>query len=286
MARRLSKKRNALLVFEFLAKEASRRLVAGDDAGSERALDVLRRAFASGTELHREYRLANALLVTSVSSPAVASRILTEARAASCRLDHAALDAEKTRLISEVEKHVDPAGTLYEAQLPDYRLRSTIGTLLSDWRGECDDVARLAAYEDRVVEHLVSPRDACVEASSEADGMSVGERRALMSIMSRKLEERWGKALTRDQRSLLRDYALAKEPSQLLPRLERIREDALRCLDECAAGAEAGYFAKRLSESREAVAARAIDRVDDEAVGLGLLCLKLIAEATETQEAS
>jgi len=286
-ARRTNKKRNALLVFEFLTKEASRRLVAGDNEGSNKVLSVVKQAYALGTELHKEYRLANALLVTSVSSSSVASRILTEARSASKNLDHSKLDAEKTQLIARIEKVIDPTGAIYEAQLADYRLRSTIGNLLSDWRNGTDDIGRQAQYEDQLIEHLTVKRDDTIASDEdEADKMSVGERRALISVMSRKLEERWGDTLTKDQKSLLRDYVLAKEPSQLLSKLNRIREDAMKSIDSCSniPGSTSEYFTKRLSESKQAIADKQFESVDDESVSLGLLYLKLIAESAEKEE--
>ncbi len=285
-ARRTNKKRNALLVFEFLTKEASKRLVAGDNDGSNKVLSVLKQAYASGTELHKEYRLANALIVTNVSSSSVASRILTEARNASKNLDHDKLNAEKTKLIANIEKFIDPSGALYEAQLPDYRLRSTIGNLLSDWRNGTDDIGRQAQYEDQLIEHLTVGKADEVVKDDDMDKMSVGERRALISVMSRKLEERWGNALTKDQKSLLRDYVLAKEPSQLLVKLNRIREDAMKSIDSCSniPGSTSDYFTKRLSESKQAIASKLFDTVNDESVSLGLLYLKLIAESAEKEE--
>lgn len=281
--RRPNKKRNALLAFEVLTKEASRRVVAGDAEGAQRVISLVKECFAPGTELHRELRLARSLRVTRVSSQAVAAHILTEARSVTRSFDAQRLDAEKTSLIARVEREVDPSGLVYEDTLPSYRLLATIGTLLSDWRASQPDIGRVAEYEDKLMEHLTAPANAAAP-SAEPDptaDMSAGERRALMAIMSRKLEEKWGAALTRDQRSLLREYALAREPAGLLERLRSIQGAAVACLDGCTtAGEGTPYFQERLSESRLAVMAP-IDEVSDESVGLGLLYLKLIAEASE-----
>lgn len=280
--RRTNKKRNALLVFEFLTKEASKRIIAGDNEGSNKVLSIIKQSYAPGTELHKEYRLANALLVSNVSSSTVASRILTEARSASKAIDHKKLDAEKTQLIVNIEKYVDVSGAIYEAQLPDYRLRSTIGNLLSDWRNGTDDIGRQAEYEDQLIEHLTNRQHQEVEQANDMDKMSVGERRALISIMSRKLEERWGNALNKEQKSLLRDYALVKEPSVLLQKLNRIREDALKSIDEClnASDSTSDYYTKRLNESKQAIQDKQFDVVNDDTVSAGLLYLKLISEAS------
>lgn len=284
-ARRPNKKRNALLVFEFLTKEASRRVVAGDNDGAERVISLIKEAYAPGTELHRELRLARSLYVTRVSSPAVAAHILVEARGASKSLNAVKLDSEKTSLIARIERDLDQVGTLYEEQHPDYRVISTIGTLLSDWRVGTDDLQRVALYEDQLMERLTTP---LVEAKADEDPtekMSPGERRALIAIMSRKLEEKWGRALTKDQKSLLREYVLAKDPSALLERIRGIRETALKCLDTCKSLSEkTDYFVGRVEESKRAIVSHVIDEVNDETVGLGLLYLKLIAEASDEEQ--
>ncbi len=283
-ARRPNKKRNALLAFEFLTKEASRRVVAGDNDGADRVISLIKECFAPGTELHRELRLARSLCVTRVSSPAVAAHILTEARVITRKIDGAKVNAEKTQLIARVEREVDPSGIVYEESLPNYRLLSTIGTLISDWRTGSDDLTRIAAYEDQLMEHLTSVDAAEVLAEDATANMSAGERRALIAIMSRKLEEKWGGSLTKDQKSLLREYVLAKEPETLLERLRSIQTSAVKCLDECRVLPEkTDYFVERVDDSKHAIASHVIDEVNDETVGLGLLYLKLIAEAAEEE---
>lgn len=284
-ARRPNKKRNALLVFEFLTKEASRRVVAGDNDGANRVLEVIKEAFAPGTELHRELRLARSLYVTRVSSSAVAAHILTEARNVSKKLDAKKLEEEKTRLIARVERDLDQSGTLYEDQHPNYRLLATIGTLLSDWRVGTEDLGRVAQYEDQLMEHLTAAPAPIAEDSEPQDKMTAGERRALIAIMSRKLEEKWGKALTKEQKTLLREYVLSKDTSALLERIRGIRADAVKCLDTCRSLPEkTDYFVSRVDESRKAISEHVIDQVNDETVGLGLLYLKLIAEATDEDQ--
>jgi len=283
-ARRPNKKRNSLLAFEFLTKEASRRVVAGDDEGADRVITLIKESFAPGTELHRELRLARSLCVTRVSSSAVAAHILTEARGIVKSINASKLDVEKTMLITRVEREIDPTGIVYEEQLANYRLLSTIGTLISDWRTGSDDLQRIASYEDQLMEHLTAAVVIPDAIDDQTERMSAGERRALIAIMSRKLEEKWGAALTKDQKSLLREYVLAKEPASLLQRLRSIQTSAVKCLDECRALSDkTDYFVERLDDSKRAVATHTIDEVNDETVGLGLLYLKLIAEAAEEE---
>jgi hypothetical protein len=220
-----------------------------------------------------------------VSSPAVAAHILTEARSITKAIDASKLELEKTKLIARIEREVDPTGVVYEEQLTNYRLLSTIGTLISDWRVGSDDLQRIASYEDQLMEHLTAVVVAPVVTDDPSDRMSAGERRALIAIMSRKLEEKWGAALTKDQKSLLREYVLAKEPASLLERLRSIQTSVVKCLDECRVLPDnTDYFVERVDDSKRAVASHAIDEVTDETVGLGLLYLKLIAESKEEDQ--
>lgn len=282
-ARRPSKKRNALLVFEFLTKEASKRLVAGDSEGASTVINLMKEAFANGKELHKEYRLANAMLVAKVSSRNVAERVLSEAKKAACSLDENALEEEKTRLIAEIDRLVDAKGFVYEAQLPDYRIRSTIGTLIHDWRSSSPDFARLAQYEEQIVEHL-SSQAADVQEDDEMEKMSIGERRALLSVMSRKLEEKWGNSLSREQKALLRDYALGKSNEYMLERLNVLKKQVISCLEEQLASPEAKtseYYHDRLVESKNVVEANTFDSVDDKSISMGMLYIKLLSETSE-----
>lgn len=285
-SKRSNKKRNTLLVFEFLAKEASKRIVLGDEPGSRKIVDLMKKSFAQGTELHKEYRLANALLVTQASKDSVASNIMTEARKAAMKLDQAKLNAEKTSLIVALER-LDPSGSLYEAPLGDYKLRSTIGSLINYWNSGTEDIAKLASYENRLVEHLLEPRVQPTQVE-EMPAMSSGEKRALMSVMSRKLEERYGNELTKDQKNLLREYALCKDPSQMLVRLNEIREQAIRVLasSEQEAQPDETYYKQRLRESREYLSSEVFHEADDATVSKCMVYLKLVSEALEKEDKS
>ena len=73
MSRTHNKRRNAGLLYEFLVRTISQALVEGNQKKSSTALKILRRHFKPGTELHKEFRLINALVRSTVSSESVAS---------------------------------------------------------------------------------------------------------------------------------------------------------------------------------------------------------------------
>lgn len=254
----------------------------GDQVGSHRAMKMLREAFAQGTLLHRELTIARQLLSTKMPNENAAVRTLAEARTSVTKIDRFALNAEKSKLIERVANELDDTGSLYEAQLADYKLMSTVGTLFHDWcESRSDDVTRVALYESMLIERMTASKIETPSAEPEPT-MSVGERRAVISLMSRKLDERWSEKLSVEQRSLLKEYAAAKDSAPVLAKLRELRETTLACLDACESmQGGSKYFLERLEETRQAVRSRTIDEVTDETVALGMLYLDLVREASE-----
>ena len=82
---RHNKKRNAGLLYEFLVRKISRSFVNEDNQSAEIAKKLIQNYFQAGTELHKEYRLINALVNVPVGDKEIASAVLEEARRASIK---------------------------------------------------------------------------------------------------------------------------------------------------------------------------------------------------------
>ena len=65
---RHNKKRNSGLLYELLIRKISRSLVEGDNKSASISKLIVKKYFSAGTELHKEYRLINALVNVSVGS--------------------------------------------------------------------------------------------------------------------------------------------------------------------------------------------------------------------------
>ena len=92
---RHNKKRNPGLLYEFLLRSISRALVEQNDSQAQKAKKLIKNYFSAGTELHREYRLINALVNVSVGSESLSHMILQEARRAAQKFDGKKLRSEK-----------------------------------------------------------------------------------------------------------------------------------------------------------------------------------------------
>ena len=75
-----NKKRNVGLIHEQLIRFASQNLVQGDKSKANLAINILENNFVEGSELHREFRLFNALVHTHVPTADLAKQIISYLR--------------------------------------------------------------------------------------------------------------------------------------------------------------------------------------------------------------
>jgi len=276
-----NKKRNSIFLYECLVRRISQALVEGDQRMSSRVLKVLKNRFKPGSELYREFRLANSLVKTSVSSPAVAALIIQEARAAAKSHDVNKLESEKTSLIHDINACLG-GRDLLDTQVNEYRIYATIQTLLNDWRSRDPDLGRLAHYEDQLVQWLVSEKTARNDGS--VSDLSPGSGRLLMKIMTQKLNERYSGVLTQEQKSFIRTYALSTTRGDDLSfrnRLIGLRDELIEKIDEYVSlHTDEKYTNERLVEVRNKLLSESYDAVDDASIAQALLYIKLRDELT------
>jgi hypothetical protein len=274
-----NKKRNAGLLYEFLVRSISRALVEGDQKKSAIALKLLKKHFKPGTELHKEFRLINALIKTTVSSEAVASSILGEAKAAARDYNLDALDREKSLLIKNIN-HMLSDGNFYDQQINEYRMYATVQTLLNDWRSKERNISRMASYEDQLVRWLVSEKQPLEEQhlSDETQGTS----RLLMKVMTKKLNEKYAAVLNEEQKSLVRAYVFStanSDPTVIKKKLQEIRESVLQQISEYeAANKDNQYINNKLQEVRGRLASENVESFDDNMITRFMLYTRLNAE--------
>jgi len=208
-----NKKRNVTLVYEFLVQTIAQALVEGNKKRSSGALKIIKRRFKPGTELCKEFRLANSLLKTTVSSEFVASSILGEAKQASKKHDVKLLDKEKSMLIHEINCVL--GAETFEQRVQNYIEHATVSSLINEWRSERCDIQQLATFEDKLIKMLVADKTVVdtfvVEGTRNEDDL-------VMDVMSKKLDDKYGDALTEQHKKIVKAYAVGED---------KLREEAL-----------------------------------------------------------
>ena len=280
MSKNHNKKRNSILLYEFLVSSISKSLVEDDKRKSAAALKILRRHFKKGTSLYREFRLLNALIKTSVSSPQVASRILKEAKDAAVKMDTAELDREKSLLIRNINHTINNDGSFYDQHVNEYRMCATIQQLINEWRSEDADITKIAEYEDQLVQWLLSPKKIVSEhtISEETPGTS----RLLMTVMSKKLNEKYSDSLNEQQKNIIKAYALSSssnDDSQIVQRLEEVRSDLSSSIDAYIEQIkDLPHLKAKLIETKQELMSEKFDQIDDTIITKFMIYSKLKTE--------
>lgn len=276
-----NKKRNSGLLYEFLVRTISRALVDGDKKKSSGALKLLRRHFRPGTELYKEFRLINALVRTSVSTETTAGSIINEAKQAARGYDTARLDREKSLLIKHIN-HALNDDSFYDQQVNEYKMYATVQTLVNDWRSKSADLARMATYEDQLMQHLITKKEPTDDRLMNEE--TNGTARLLVKVMTKKLNEKYDSSLNEGQKSLLRAYVFSTandDPSIIGKKLLETQGELTCQIDEhVRQNADSTYLNDKLLAARKQLIAEDMTRIDDETVTRFMLYTKLIHELT------
>lgn len=280
---RHNKKRNTGLLYEFLVQSISSALVESDERRSTVALGILKRHFKKGSHLLKELRLINSLVRTTVSSDSVATNILEAARTAVRAADHAALDREKSLLISVVNKQLkDPM--FFDRHVSEYQTYGTVQTLFNDWRSSTADIGQVALREDQLVAWLKKDKTVREDVASLPESM--GTSRLLMKVMTAKLNEKYDGLLNEQQKAIVKAYVKLRVSDEdergLRTRLEGVKQRVVSAIDEgMKADSFSDYVKGQLAETRQHVLAESFDSVDDDLVTRFMLYLKLEGELRE-----
>ena len=282
-ANKHNKRRNSLLIYEFLVRAISKSLIEDDKKKSSSALKILRKHFSPGTELYKEFRLMNALAKTTVSSEHTAASILKEAKSASSSFDAKKLDREKSILIRNIN-HVLNDENFYDQHVNEYRTFATIQVLLNEWKSTDKDLYRVAQYEDQLMKHLVTEKVAPTDTTITED--TSGTARLLMKVMTKKLNEKYNGVLNEQQKSLIKAYAYStasEDQTSIRMKLQEIKSGLIGLIDGYESEVQNDYLKNKLSETKSVLLEENLDSVDDSTVTRFMLYAKLNDELTSKE---
>ena len=275
MSNKHQKKRNSLLVYEFLVRTISKSLIEDDKKKSAAALKILRRHFKPGTELYKEFRLMNALVKTTVSSEHVASSILKEAKSASININEKTLDKEKSILIRNIN-HVLNDENFYDQHVNEYRTYATVQMLLNEWRSSSKDIYKTGQYEDHLMKYLLSEKKESGDSIITED--SAGTARLLMKVMTKKLNEKYNGVLNEQQKSLIKAYAYStasEDQTSIRMKLQEIKKSLVDLIETSLGDLNNEFVKGKLVETKGVLLDESLENVDDSTVTRFMLYARL-----------
>ena len=271
-----NKKRNVGILFSQLSEYISTALVENREKDAHIALKILKKHFAKGTALHKEFRLFRALVTTSVPSPALAVSIINEAKTASRGMNISRLRQEKSALIKDINYKIAESN-FYERRVDDYKAFATVQTLLNNWRSKDPDINVITKFESSLHEHLLKEKkDIAIQSMSTPD-----VNRLTVQIMQEKFQETFGQILSEGQAALLKQYIFSCKSNSNTAILKSMSEVKARTLG-LVTGFEENCDNSVLREQIDRVQCRIsilpTDRVDDSILSQYLTLMKLVEE--------
>lgn len=264
------KRRNVGLMYEFIVCHIAAAVGSDDRKAADDAVAIVKRRFKQGTELHREWRLFNAVVNTTGVDETMANAIIREARDACRRYDMTKLESEKTQLIHEVNRKLGQA--VYDRPIERYKLLATVQTLFNDWRDPQPNIGRIAMYERQLHQHLMSKPALNVTHEQHVDHVTDA---FAVQLMVEKMNDHYGDKMTSRQRALLGSYIADGMSEKLLQSMRDLKESVLRELDRCIVDVKSGTLVAeasditstgrltRLAEMRDVISDIDVERPDD-----------------------
>ena len=280
MSKSHNKKRNIGIIYEQLLRTMAASLVTDNNEKYKAALGIIRKHFAPGTQLYREFRLFTAMVKTSVDKESLAIRILREAKSAALDFDSAQLRKEKAALIKEINYTLsDP--TFYNQRIDEYRKYATIQTLLNDWRSSGKaSLSRVADYENKVCNFLLSEtREEQLSVLKDDNVSSLTVR-----LMTEKFNSRYGKQLNDEQQTLIREYVFSTESGKsqnFSAYLKELKSSLVAELDMYSSTCDNMILNEKMTQVKHGISCLDPLQVNDETVSRFLLVSQLKEEIME-----
>ena len=273
-----NKKRNVGILFSQLSEYISTALVESREKDAHIALKILKKHFVKGSELYKEFRLFRALVTTAVPNSTLAASIISEAKAASRKMDISKLRQEKSALIKDINyKIAEPE--FYGRRVYEYKAFATVQTLLNNWRSKDSNLSVVTAFETSLHEHLLKEK-----VTSDVSTLSTPDVNQLtVQIMQEKLQEKYGQVLSEQQSLLLKQYVFSQETNnkkELLGSMNRIKGSTSRSLDIFENECKNDVLKQQITEVRQRVDNLPIDNIDDSVMSQYLTLMKLVEELT------
>ena len=269
---RHNKKRNSGILYELLIRKISRALVEGDNSSASISKSIVKKYFSSGSELHKEYRLINALVNVSVGSESIASAVLSEAREASKKFDSKMLKIEKSNLIREINHEFDK-NDFYAESVPNYRMYATASSIIGYWRSEMQlDINTVVDYERKLLEVLSQPQ---AEVKTEDPDPNIDN--LVVTVATNKLQKKYETRLNENQSELINLYAVEVNLVKARNKIRVIKEDAIADLSNYVIGKDSN-LSKKLNLVIEKIQGLETDVVDDGLIARTLEIIELSEE--------
>ena len=267
-----NKKRNVGIIYEQLVFKISTAIIENDNDSFQKAKTILKKHFKKDTQLYREFRLLNSLVVTNISDGALATAILSEAKGAARRINERKLNLERSRLIKEINHTFGK--NFYSIRVKNYKDLATTQRLLDEWRKwNKADPGFINEYQSKV--HTILLREKSAESLSELKSDEANP--LVLKIMQSKFNKSYANILNEQQNFIINEWVKCngKPSDRLLKMLEAVKTNAITEVAAYKSTCENSVVAAKIDRVISEVKAVNFKDVDDEIISRALVMCEL-----------
>ena len=192
MKTRHNKKRNTAFVYEAILREATVAMLRKDIERRDLALNIIQKHFKEGSLLKRELECHRSLYENQNLDKDISEKILREAKMAHRLIDPNGLFAQKSRLINDVNRDLEPG--VFDTFVPNYKTLASIAQIFSDRISPKD----LVLLEGEVIKKM-SQKTSTIELPTDIDNLVV-------SSFTNRFNNKYENELLPEQKQLLTYY--------------------------------------------------------------------------------
>jgi hypothetical protein len=187
-----NKKRNTAFVYEALLREATVAMLRKDAKRRDIALNIIKEHFKDGSLLKRELECHRSLYENQNLDKDTSEKVLREAKMAHRLLDPNSLFAQKTRLINDVNRDLEPG--VFNTFVPNYKTLASIAQIFSDKISPKD----LVLLEGEIIKKMTQ-QASTIEIPTDIDNLVV-------NTFTNKFNNKYEGELLEEQKELLTHY--------------------------------------------------------------------------------
>ena len=279
-----NKKRNVGLVYELLIQHITSCIVEGRKSDARVGTKLIEKHFAKGNELHKEFRLFNALANATVSDTHIVASVLTEAKRAARKIDTKKLSIEKSKLIRDINYKINRKDFFYQ-NIPNYRQLGSIQIVINEWRKESPDLGRLIEFEKKVGENLLTEKSTKTVNDMQRELDASKSDKLILKLMTEKINSKYSN-LSNSEREIISTYVFysSQNDEYLTSYLAEKRQVALGLLENFEENESNKILIEKVDRVRNSIQKLENQDVNDESIVKFLTITKLINELKSAEK--
>lgn len=195
-----SKKRNSILLYEFLIRHISKCLLEDKKDEANKTLLISKKFFSEGSPLRAELKLFQSVLSSNVKSKDAAFKIVEYACKSAALMNSRMLDEQKSKLIKEINYNLNQ--DVYNYKVPNYTTCASLQVLFNDSRERKQKINEIDKI--KLKDNIVS----VLSENKKVEQVKVNPtyNNAVYSIIVNKFNEKYKNKLTENQKKVVLQY--------------------------------------------------------------------------------